>query len=282
MKFASLKYDYSQNLGDNIQSLAAEQFLPRVDTFLNRDHLKNVQLSEPHLLILNGWFSHFPEHCFPPDPHIVPVFWGFHISAHSQQKVLKAFLQGESLAYLQAHQPIGCRDRGTVQILRQAGIQAFYSQCLTLTFPRRQSPPKEGKIFIVDIHRLSIPERYQPQIRFLSHRAEDADGPQLKRQQAQRLLQRYREEAHLVITSRLHCALPCIAMGIPVIFVGDPNNYRLSILQDLGLPIYPPEMLEHNYRNLNWNPAPLPFEKQKARLIKGLQEKLNQKLMSPP
>jgi len=32
IKFAILKYDHSYNLGDEIQSLATEQFLPRVDS----------------------------------------------------------------------------------------------------------------------------------------------------------------------------------------------------------------------------------------------------------
>ena len=36
--------------------------------------------------------------------------------------------------------------------------------------------------------------------------------------QAEELLSRY-AKAQLVITSRLHCALPCLAMGTPVIFI---------------------------------------------------------------
>lgn len=39
---------------------------------------------------------------------------------------------------------------------------------------------------------------------------------------ASALLKRYRDEAGLVITTALHCAQPCAALGIPVVFV-DPN-----------------------------------------------------------
>ena len=39
--------------------------------------------------------------------------------------------------------------------------------------------------------------------------------------------------ARLVITSRIHCALPCLAMGTPVIFIDcDLNQSRLEGLKD--------------------------------------------------
>jgi len=63
VKIGLLKYEHSllsvrpQNLGDEIQSLAALQFLPRVDTQFNRDTLSKAEADEPHLLIMNGWFS---------------------------------------------------------------------------------------------------------------------------------------------------------------------------------------------------------------------------------
>jgi exopolysaccharide biosynthesis predicted pyruvyltransferase EpsI len=49
---------------------------------------------------------------------------------------------------------------------------------------------------------------------------------------AQEYLDRYRKEAKLVITSRLHCALPCIAMGIPVIVMGDHRDKRLQLVEE--------------------------------------------------
>ena len=32
------------------------------------------------------------------------------------------------------HMMQGCRDRGTMEILQAAGVEAYYSKCLTLTF----------------------------------------------------------------------------------------------------------------------------------------------------
>ncbi|MGV0033849.1 MAG: polysaccharide pyruvyl transferase family protein [Candidatus Azotimanducaceae bacterium WSBS_2022_MAG_OTU7] len=52
------------------------------------------------------------------------------------------------------------------------------------------------------------------------------------------LLERYRTQAKLVITSKLHCALPCIAMGIPVIFFADKRDERLHLVREF-IPINP-------------------------------------------
>ena len=46
----------------------------------------------------------------------------------------------------------------------------------------------------------------------------DSDRVQERRDAAETLLKRYRA-ASLVITSRLHCALPCLALGTPVVFL---------------------------------------------------------------
>ena len=71
MKYASLKYNISMseneieetqshqkriksNIGDNIQSIATEQFLPIVDKRFNRDALNQVHENEKFLLIMNG------------------------------------------------------------------------------------------------------------------------------------------------------------------------------------------------------------------------------------
>jgi hypothetical protein len=46
MKFASLKYNVSNNLGDQVQTLATEQFFPRVDKKFDRDNLHNISEKE--------------------------------------------------------------------------------------------------------------------------------------------------------------------------------------------------------------------------------------------
>jgi len=77
--FAGFEYHGLNNLGDQIQSIAAERFLAKIDKRFNRDSLSTAKSSSMHLLIMNGWFSHDPKNCLPTNENILPVFWGFHI-----------------------------------------------------------------------------------------------------------------------------------------------------------------------------------------------------------
>ena len=49
------------NIGDYIQALAAAQFLPEVDGFVQRERLKEYD-GEACKVIMNGWYMHHTEH----------------------------------------------------------------------------------------------------------------------------------------------------------------------------------------------------------------------------
>jgi len=50
---------------------------------------------------------------------------------------------------------------------------------------------------------------------------------------AQKLINLYSNRGKMVITSRLHCALPCLSLGIPVIvFLKHRNDSRLALLKE--------------------------------------------------
>jgi hypothetical protein len=229
MKFASLKYNRSNNLGDEIESLAAEQFLPHLDKRFDRDSLHNISENEKYMLIMNGWFCHSPTDCFPPSDSIVPVFIGFHIN----KKKTRYFLNPQCIEYFKKHEPIGCRDRRTMELLSTKGVDAFYSKCLTLTFPKRTKEPINGKVFLVDVDSIPIPEPLYAGAIKITHITNDSWGDEIKTLLAKKLLAMYRDEARLVITTRLHCALPCIAIGVPVVYFGHSSDARTSLLKDL-------------------------------------------------
>lgn len=307
MKIGLLKYDplpnvRAQNLGDEIQSLAARQFLPRVDTLFNRDSLSKAEADEPHLLIMNGFFTQIPPRKpFPPSKSIVPIFVSFHIAG--TKETTRHFLSPSSIEYFKEHEPIGCRDRKTMEMLQSKGVDAFYSKCLTLTFERRQTSPENGKVFLVNIDRfIPIPRPIRSGAISVSHDVPADMSSETKFRLAQELLDRYRNEAKLIITTRLHCALPCIAMGIPVIFFGNPAAYRVSIPKDLGLvinryrlpsagilrPFLPhqlgvlrlflnPHILTSTC-SINWDPDPLDIEAEKDVLRKLVRDRVAQYL----
>jgi hypothetical protein len=275
MKYASLIYSTSSNLGDQIQSLAMEQFLPSVDAKFDRDYLREINNREKHLLIMQGWFSHFPDKCFPPPDSIIPVFFGFHITDWNES--IEYFLRPQSIDYLKMHEPIGCRDKKTMEMLNEKGVNAFYSKCLTLTFPKRLKEPQQGKCFVVDVEKEILPEIISNNAIYVSRITNPIWGDEIKKLMAIKLLNLYRENASLVITKRLHCALPCIAMGIPVVFFGDTNDYRVSIIKDLGLPIYP--LPDKNKKYIQKNTSRFPFFRKSENIKKTSENYLNKDII---
>jgi len=242
------------NAGDYIQSLAAKQYLPQVDAYINREALSDYT-GDPVKMIMNGWYMHHPEK-WPPSERITPLFVSFHLNATVREQMLSP----AGIAYLKRHEPIGCRDIDTLNALTGKGIRAYHSGCLTTTLDLKykSAAPRTDDIYFVDpLTKLpswdelsASPRSFIRGIRTgdifkLGPFKEGArkkilgkifDNTLLQRAipipqeytsahtEAQRfdvaksILQRY-ATARLVVTSRIHCALPCLALGTPVIFL---------------------------------------------------------------
>ncbi|PIP87352.1 hypothetical protein COW81_00735 [Candidatus Campbellbacteria bacterium CG22_combo_CG10-13_8_21_14_all_36_13] len=255
--YGLLKYS-TNNIGDEIQSLVARQFLPRVDILLDRDKLNKVRSKQKIKVIMNGWFTHLPEN-WPPSEAIEPLFISFHITPSA----IKIMTTEKSLAYLKKHAPIGCRDLYTQNILRSHSIDTYFSGCLTLTFHKNRDKVAKH-IFVVDLEKNDLSELPTTMIKdatytnhysilpitgsvtlflskllrryyFLTDKLKTESllkifikkielwfcgifSNNFKFNKASEVLDLYKN-ASLVITSRLHCALPCVAFGTPVIFL---------------------------------------------------------------
>lgn len=149
MKFGLLTYEENKNtynVGDYIQSLAAAQYLPRVDAYVNREKLADYR-GEKMKMILNGWFTHNTKNWIPSED-IEPLFISFHINNTASKNMLSP----EGVAYLKKHEPIGCRDKFTVTLLQEKGIEAYFSGCLTLTLDSYKKDPqvKREGFYVVD------------------------------------------------------------------------------------------------------------------------------------
>src|SRR5262245_35722632 len=131
-KFALLSYvsKNQNNLGDEIQSIAVRRFLPRVDVMIDREELDTFEASEPHHIVLNGWYMHRPER-WPPSSALKPLITSFHITQRERaapfERADHLMLRGAGREYLAAHAPIGARDRNTQRLLEGAGIEAYFS-----------------------------------------------------------------------------------------------------------------------------------------------------------
>ncbi|RZJ34857.1 MAG: polysaccharide pyruvyl transferase family protein [Flavobacterium sp.] len=259
MLYGLLTYDENKrffNVGDNIQSLAAKQFLPKVDQRLNRERLAGYD-GDPIKLIMNGWFTH-NVHNWVPSENIDPLFVSFHIN----NTAAPFMLSDKGIAYLKKHEPIGCRDQFSVETLKAKGIDAYFTGCLTLTLDNYKvdDSQRNDKIYIVDpLYGYPTLEKvtydYRRFLRSLQngtifnigkrkkHLAKFIDADLMRSAEiinqeppaskysddqkfamAEELLHKY-ARAKLVITSRIHCALPCLAMGTPVIFVNGFTSF---------------------------------------------------------
>jgi len=241
MKFGLLTYR-TRNVGDDIQSLAARQYLPRVDTLVDREQMHAFMAPEPVKIILNGWFAHCPEN-WPPSPSLRPLFVSFHLSDEvhpmnvSGLRAARHLLTGAPLAYLRAKAPIGCRDVATADLLNAAGVPAWFSGCLTLTLQSAHAPAaRENMVCCVDVSpavRDHVAARVDARVISLSHGIAHDTPATTRFERAEALLDTY-ARARLVVTSRLHCALPCLAFGTPVLFVDNVSDrYRISGLLEL-------------------------------------------------
>lgn len=256
---AVLSYPHSNNLGDPIQQIAAEHWIgnPKTES-IDREAL-HLYKGPKIKLLMNGWFMENPTH-WPPSPQIAPFFISFHLNPAVENKLLSDI----GVAYLKAHQPIGCRDLYTKNRLEQKGIQAYYSSCLTLTLNRSAfvSPKTQRKgILIISpferlvatgaplgnqnnsflqkaVERAKRPlrrKRYHKAMKYLTDYLAQTEETvawtsQLtqgehtteheRRNAAEKQLQAIAKAA-LVITSRIHSALPAVAFGTPVLFLSD-------------------------------------------------------------
>ena len=149
-----------------------------------------------------------------------------------------------SLEYLRAQEPVGARDTMTLDKLLERNVSTYFSACLTLTWDpniRLQSPQPRSQVLVIDTVAHSqttlanlVPEKIMQSYISYSVNPGYVDNQGIHSRPTfhhpfqfayGNLIQI--AQAKLVITSRIHVALPCVALGTPVIFTlvdGAPDS----------------------------------------------------------
>lgn len=273
------------NLGDPIQSYAVKNLykemgikeediipVPRYD-MANYD-------GEECICVVNSASNYeelaYDSHFMPPSKlvHAIPM------SLHLHREIPEA-----ELAFYKTCGGVGCRDISTVNYLNKLGVDAYLSGCLTATLPRRSEDVARmaDKIYFLDVPAdvmKVMPEAIRSEginlsniLRFNnpgnSNRisVEDAYEEHRKGEERIRLL---RDTAKLVVTSKLHVASPCMAMGIPVVLAKNHFGDRFGFIDRL-LPTYTPE----HYSEIDWNPKPVDYEEEKKKIKQMCFDKVN-------
>lgn len=223
-RYGLLSYQ-TPNLGDYIQSVAARKFLPRVDRYVDREALDEAPAQkEPIKLIMNGWFCHKPER-WPPTPSIAPLLISVHITNNPEPgsgvRAREEFSRmPEVLSYFRQHGPVGARDYFTLEWLKAHDIEAYYSGCLTLTLDR-PPVPREPFVLLNDLPdevALRAESMTVHPIRKVTNVDDRTIGAEARLNRAAAMIELY-ARASCVVTTRLHCALPCLAIGTPVLLI---------------------------------------------------------------
>lgn len=272
MKYAN--YEFSgkdlNNIGDQIQIITIDYIysllgIPESDiVYINKDEMSLYDGEEVILPVsmplveykesgIAGFFS----------KKITPVFLGLTLA--------KSNLSEIEIEYYKKYEPIGCRDERTYNTISGYGIKSYLGGCITVLLPERQkNPEKQKKIFVIDPTQgilPYIPSQIKETAIWDTHMLYDLK--QSPKQVAKERYQEYFDEAKLVITSLLHCSVPCMAFGIPVILAKDEVSYRFSWLEKL-LPIFTPE----DYDKVDWNGVSVEYGCFKKKLEKVVIERI--------
>jgi hypothetical protein len=241
-----MKYYYQiegnvrNNIGDVLQGMVAKAFLPNDAIAVDREALSNIDTNEPGLFIANGWYMHSFDK-FPPPININPVYISVHVSNSAllaSKKIRDHFVKNS---------PIGCRDIKTLRLFLGWGIPAYYSSCLTITTKPREieNNKKNDDILLVDNVDHPIPDEVKIKLEKMFNKSfirishdppvvdvEFKEYARSSEMHMNKLLEKYCA-ASLVVTTKIHCALPCLGMGANVLFIHpNPEDPRLSTVKE--------------------------------------------------
>lgn len=275
MKFANIKYTKRNKrltVGDDMQLLAIENLYREMGI----DYKDVIRIELNELASYDGEYVilpiSFPLIAYYNAPYvtmfshkIIPVFLGL--------CTLTPKFQPEEVDYLRRFAPIGCRDEYTFRNMLNQGIPAYLNGCMTLTFPKvKKNLEQCNKVYCIDVPdnlRNYIPEKFREDCIYISHTFYVSELEGTPEEQAKKLYGEYIEHARLVITTRMHAALPCIAAGIPVILMKDQFSYRFAGIDKI-VKVYTKE----EYKNIDWNPEPLQFEVHKTKMLEVAKERV--------
>lgn len=221
--YGVLKYS-SSNIGDEIQSIAAMRFLPKIDYYCHREQLNTFHVDEEHAgqkvkLIMNAWWMWRPKN-FPPSDDIDPLL----VSMHLRKALAEDFNRPDILDYFRKHGPVGCRDMYTKEYLDSLDVPAYFSGCLTMTLqPNPKFRRKKGgdHVLCVDLpdHLVEEVQRRTDRPVYNVSRMLSVAFTAVDRLELAKIMLALYHNAACVVTSRLHVALPSTAFGTPVCLI---------------------------------------------------------------
>ena len=228
MQYGVIVYHDTFNLGDDIQSYATERFLPHTDYVIEREEMDSFYTDDGSkvAVIMGGWYLY--KHLnWPPSPFISPLalsmhFDTFYSTVAGERITRNMVLEDYGREWLIKNGPVGCRDYETKRLLGKFGIPTYFSGCLTLTIQPFENVIKNNKVLLVDVSKSLerfIKEKAGDNCEDLTHSIKMGKLSWNDRRKLVEDRLKYYQGARLVVTTRLHAALPCLSLGTPVLFI---------------------------------------------------------------
>lgn len=243
MQYGLLICKNTDNIGDDIQTFAQKRFLPKIDYFIDRESLDTFfptsNQEESVAVIMNAWYM-YHKYNWPPSPYIYPLLISMHITKKDYFGIGTKFLEGMGGEYLKKNGPVGARDVSTLNLLKEKDIDAYLSGCLTLTIKLDSLPQKNEIVYLVDLDKRTenlikakFPEENYKIVKHAVRYYDEEISYEQRLDTVEELLKEY-QNAKCVITSRLHCALPCLALETSVLLIYEKHfEDRIKTFLDL-------------------------------------------------
>ncbi len=275
MKYGIIYRRTTKNIGDDVQSYAQLQWLPSLDYLVDIEELDAFKSDndEPVATIMSSWYM-WQKWNWPPSKDIYPLWVGFHYNdiqrgrPRGMPSKWEYVDNGPGHEYLKKYEPIGCRDYYTQARMDELGIKNYFSGCITLTLKKRKIVKPEREYIVINGVAKPVEKAIKKQLEgsgidikvLAPTRPEPStDMPWAERQaQVEEMLDLY-QNAKCVITFRLHCALPSLALGTPVLLVRKSfKSVRFKPYSDWLHHAFDTEVIEGKYKDWFLNPPANP------------------------
>ncbi len=233
MKYGLLYYKDTDNIGDDIQSYAASRFLPSIDYMIDRERLNEFvpEKKEYVKTIMNAWYIH-DKFNFDISPYIYPLFISMFFKNFPYESGLNVgidYINDNVINMLKKFGPVGTRDNHTLKVMEKLDVESYFSGCMTLTLDRFDDVKHGDYIVTVGLKPNEIEYIKSKTDREVVEVIQDVpfgsfsdETWDVRSKRVEDILRLY-QGAHMVITNKLHCSLPCLALQTPVLLLFDDS-----------------------------------------------------------
>ena len=231
MKYGVLYYKDTDNIGDDIQSYASARFIPKIDYYIDRENLESFSPNKKESVkcIMNSWYLH-DKFNFDISPYIHPLYISMFFKKFPYEAGItigNKYINENVIENFKKYGPIGTRDNHTANLLDEIGVKNKFSGCMTLTIEKFENLEKKDYIVTNGLTEKEINYIKSKTNREVINYIQDVERGSFSNETWEERMKRVEDtlklyqQAHLVITTKLHCSLPCLALETPILLVYD-------------------------------------------------------------